>query len=103
MSKATESCQEDVKQFCSHVGPGRKRASRILACLKSHEPDLSESCRAQREAIRAGVEGFIKACRKDTRQFCKGRIFLRQCLMENESDLTEQCRTAVTREGAATR
>ncbi|MDQ0393093.1 cysteine rich repeat-containing protein [Labrys monachus] len=34
-------CRPDFQRFCSHVQPG---GGRVLACLKSHERELSPAC-----------------------------------------------------------
>ena len=39
-SKA-DPCAADVQKFCKDVKRGE---GRVLACLKSHHPDLSEAC-----------------------------------------------------------
>ena len=36
-------CKEDRQKFCKDVRPGE---GRIIACLKNHEPELSETCKA---------------------------------------------------------
>jgi hypothetical protein len=36
-------CREDAKKFCKDVRPGQ---GRIVSCLKNHQGDLSESCKA---------------------------------------------------------
>jgi hypothetical protein len=38
-----EACKADVEKLCQGVQPG---GGRIRACLKSHEADLSEGCKA---------------------------------------------------------
>ncbi len=36
-------CKPDVKKFCRNIPRGK---GRVLACLKSHKDELSESCKA---------------------------------------------------------
>jgi hypothetical protein len=38
-----EACKSDVEKLCQGIQPG---GGRILACLKSHEAELSEPCKA---------------------------------------------------------
>ncbi len=40
-----QACQGDVAKFCADVKPG---AGRLGACLRAHESELSEACKAQR-------------------------------------------------------
>lgn len=44
VKEAHEACRGDVEKFCKDVKPG---GGRIIACLKSHEKDLSPACREQ--------------------------------------------------------
>ncbi len=44
--EARDACSGDVKKFCQDVRPGK---GRIISCLKSHEAELSEACRATLE------------------------------------------------------
>lgn len=41
--EAHRACKPDVEKFCQGVQPG---GGRIVACLKQHEAELSESCKA---------------------------------------------------------
>ncbi len=36
-------CKPDVKKFCKNIPRGK---GRVLACLKSHKDELSDSCKA---------------------------------------------------------
>jgi hypothetical protein len=38
-----EACKPDVEKFCSGVAPG---GGRIMECLKQHESELSDACKA---------------------------------------------------------
>ena len=43
MKEAREECKEDAQKFCKDIKPGH---GRVIACLKSHESELSEACKA---------------------------------------------------------
>ena len=42
MKEFSAACKEDKKKFCKDIRAGK---GRIISCLKSHEQELSESCR----------------------------------------------------------
>ena len=90
-------CKADVEKFCKDVEPGK---GRIIKCLKEHDKDLSEGCKAKgakaKERFKEGVEKMKAACKADVEKFCKdvepgeGRII--KCLHEHDNDLGEDCR-----------
>jgi Cysteine rich repeat len=41
---AAEACKPDVEKFCQDVQPG---GGRIIQCLRQHETELSDACKAQ--------------------------------------------------------
>jgi hypothetical protein len=41
---AKAACQPDVQQFCQDVQPG---GGRVMQCLRAHEAELSDACKAQ--------------------------------------------------------
>jgi len=43
MEAAKQACQPDVDKFCSGVAQG---GGRIMQCLKQHESELSDACKA---------------------------------------------------------
>jgi len=43
-SKASRACRADFDRFCKGTQPGQ---GRVLACLRGHRNDLTESCRLQ--------------------------------------------------------
>ena len=40
---AIEACKPDVAKFCSDVKPGQ---GRVMVCLRQHEAELSDACKA---------------------------------------------------------
>ena len=44
MLEAREACSDDARKFCADAKRGH---GRIVACLKSHENELSDSCKAE--------------------------------------------------------
>ena len=56
MEKAQEACKADVEKFCKDVKPG---GGAIMKCLKEHDAELSEPCkaiRAKAKERRAGMK-----------------------------------------------
>ena len=95
-----ESCETDLKDFCSQVLPGN---GRILACIYAHEDKVSESCDAAIEDQASLLDWFFESvryvmdrCADDIQKHCagtkfgEGRIFT--CLVEKASSLTDECR-----------
>jgi hypothetical protein len=46
-------CHEDVQRLCAGVQPG---GGRILACMREHAADLSQTCREAIDKARAARE-----------------------------------------------
>jgi len=93
-----EKCQGDVWLFCQGIQPGQ---GRILACLKSHEAELSPPCAGEFARAREKVKGLREACATDARQFCagikegQGRIY--SCLVSNRDRVSPPCQQALAR------
>ncbi len=98
-----ESCETDLKAYCSQVTPGD---GRIVACLYAHEDTLSESCDAATEDHANLLDWFFESvryvmdqCANDIQKHCAdvafggGRIF--SCLIEKTSSLTDGCKALV--------
>ncbi|TBR26026.1 hypothetical protein EPO15_01060 [bacterium] len=96
---AEEACKADKEKFCKDVEPGE---GRIMKCLKEHDAELSESCKAMSGKIKEKHEKMKamkekgEACKADKEKFCKdvkpgeGRIV--ECLKAHEAELSEGCR-----------
>ncbi len=86
-------CRADVEKFCKDIKPG---GGRIMACLKSHEAELSEPCKEHMAMAREKMKEFHAACKADSKKFCsgitpgKGRIAA--CLKSHEAELSEPCK-----------
>lgn len=102
---ASEACAPDVKKFCAAIEKG---GGRIVKCLKDHQADLSDACKAQLTAVQAH-QGEHKACAADAQKLCgevqpgEGRIA--KCLKQHEADLSAACkqeRAANRQKNAAT-
>jgi len=98
-----ESCETDLKTYCSDVVPG---SGRILSCFYAHEDKLSESCDAAIEDQANLLDWFFETvryvmdrCEDDIQKHCAGvefgggRIF--SCLVEKTPLLTDDCRNLI--------
>jgi len=85
-------CADDIEKYCKEIKPG---GGRLLNCLKSHETELSVSCKGKINELRGIIKECEQACSGDIAQFCKeiqpggGRIL--RCLKEREKELSPSC------------
>ena len=93
-----QKCQGDVWQFCQGIRPGQ---GRILACLKSHEAELSPPCGEEFARAREKVQGIRQQCAADATSLCagikpgQGRLYA--CLVSNRDRLSPACQQALAR------
>lgn len=93
-----QKCQGDVWQFCQGILPGQ---GRILACLTSHQTELSPPCAEEFARAREKAKGLRQACAADAKQLCagiregKGRIYA--CLVSNRDRVSPPCQQALAR------
>jgi hypothetical protein len=103
-ARAQDACKADAEKLCKGIVPG---AGRIVACLKSHENELSPACKEKLAAEEARFEQVKEACQPDAEKFCKaiapggGRIAA--CLKAHESDLSPACQRIFAMVEAAVR
>ena len=85
-------CKADIEKFCKDIKPG---GGRIWVCLKSNGDRLSQECANHMAMEREKTKNFIRACKDDSKKFCKGiprgkgRIF--SCLKSHEAELSDSC------------
>ena len=93
---STGACKDEVEKFCKDVEKGK-----ISACLKQHEADLSDSCKAgmKKHAKKKYMEARGKAkdaCKADIEKLCKdaekGKVG--DCLTQHADELTADCKAA---------
>lgn len=51
-------CAEDVKKLCSNVEKGE---GRIIRCLKEHDAQLTEACKAKRDEKKSKHKAKVEA------------------------------------------
>ena len=79
-------CKPDIEKFCKDA-----KGKDLMDCLKTHEKDLSESCKARMAAPRN------EACKADAEKFCKdakGKARL-DCMKTHEKDLSAACKANI--------
>jgi hypothetical protein len=88
-------CHDDIERLCKDVQPGE---GRILACLKSHQKDVSKGCVNALQQLKVQLKK-VAACEEDVETFCwgtplgKGAIV--HCLEQHQADVSEHCKTAI--------
>lgn len=109
VEKVSTACESETKTFCSQVTPGR---GRLLSCLYAHEDKLSAQCintlydgLAMLERAVDTISYWVTQCDRDIDKFCAmtrmgtGRIA--RCLLDNKSDLSERCTSAIDEVGVS--
>ena len=104
MDYVLDACEADFKQYCSQVTPGE---GRLLHCAAAHEDKLSGQCSyalyqaaSALEQLTAAIVYVASECKTDIGNFCsaveagEGRIL--SCLADNQADVSDGCRTALT-------
>lgn len=91
-------CKADREKHCANVIKGNHKG--MWQCMKEHEAELSEGCKNHIAQVREKSRDTKKACKADYKKLCKqvkageGRII--KCLKENEAQLSEECKSALT-------
>jgi len=104
MDYVMNSCESDLKQYCSQVTPGE---GRLLHCAAAHEDKLSGQCSyalyqaaSLLEQLSAAIVYVATECRADIETLCadvksgEGRIL--SCLDEKQAQVSESCKKAIT-------
>lgn len=103
INASVKGCGEDVKQHCPGLG---KNSGKIFMCLSAYEAQLTPQCKqgileatlAMKTGI-AAIEYSISACEADADKHCldvqpgEGRLLT--CIKANESQVSQQCITAL--------
>ena len=62
-------CKEDVDKLCKDVQPGE---GKILACLKSHQSEVSPKCAGHLKQVQEQIEGSVGCVRAGPREVLLG-------------------------------
>ena len=98
------SCEADIKQYCSQVTPGE---GRLLHCAAAHEDKLSGQCSyalyqaaSLLEQLAVAIAYVAQSCETEIKTLCgdvkagEGRIL--SCLEGNSESLGDACTKALT-------
>lgn len=82
-------CLADAQRLCKDLAPDNR--SGMMQCLKDHEADLSDACKARMQTF------AHEPCAEDAGKLCKdvepgNRLQMVHCLKEHETDLSEACK-----------
>jgi len=81
-------CKADAEKFCKD-----SKGTDRMACLKTHEADLSDACKAKMAGHKGkGMESH--PCAPDAEKFCKDSKGMDRmaCLKTHEADLSDACK-----------
>ncbi|HUI24682.1 MAG TPA: hypothetical protein VL403_01260 [Candidatus Kryptonia bacterium] len=88
-------CAADAQKLCPGVPAG---GGRIKKCLREHQADLSDACKARIQQALAERKGPHHACAADVEKFCQGVPAgggkIAQCLKDHAADLSPECQAA---------
>ena len=91
----TATCNAEMQKFCKDVAPGD---GRILKCLREHETQLSEACRAYANTASqyvACIEDILRLCPGTEPGAGQGLV----CLRTHQGDLSTPCKNELRRMG----
>ena len=107
INASVRGCGEDVKQHCPGLG---NNSQRIFMCLGAYEAYLTPQCKQgileaslSIKTSAAAIDYSISACEADADKHClevqpgEGRLL--RCLKANQTDVSNQCVTALKETG----
>jgi hypothetical protein len=92
IARADDACAADRAKFCADA-KGLKGKN---ACMKEHEADLTDACKAQRANLGAAMDELHKDCEADAAKLCPGAKgpARGKCMKEHEAELSQPCKDA---------
>ena len=107
INASVRGCGEDVKQHCPGLG---NNSQRVFMCLGAYEAYLTPQCKQgileaslSIKTSAAAIDYSISACEADADKHClevqpgEGRLL--RCLKANQTDVSNQCVTALKETG----
>jgi len=107
LESVVNGCNDEITTLCKDVIPGQ---SRVLACLYAHSDKLSNKCEYSLYDAAVQLERAVSAltytameCAEDLKKFCMdvpvGRGKVLDCIIKNESAVSERCKGALKEVG----
>jgi hypothetical protein len=88
-------CASETASFCSDIPPGDRR---IVSCLRSRWPELSDSCRSALDRTLNKAKTFISQCELELFSFCAdipaSQDAVMSCLGDHAGELSASCKAA---------
>ena len=107
ITASVQGCDEDIKEHCDGLG---SNAGKVFMCLAAYEEQLTPACKQgileAALAVKMGAAALnysVRACEADADKYCldvqpgEGRIV--DCIKSNESNVSEECITALKETG----
>ena len=99
-----DACENDIENYCSQVTPGN---GRLLHCMAAHEDKISGQCvyafyqtASLLEQLSVAIAYLAQECETEIETLCSdveiGEGRLLACLDENEEDVGQSCKTAIS-------
>ena len=88
LAQAAHPCVDDAKKLCPDTKPGE---GRIAACLKAHQDQLSQACKANIAKFREGAQ----SCEADVQRLCPGTKAgpeRHRCMQQHKDEVSAECR-----------
>jgi hypothetical protein len=88
-------CARETAAFCSDIPPGDRR---IVSCLRSRWPELSDGCRGALDRTLNKAKTFISQCELELFSFCAdipaSQDAVMSCLGDHAGELSASCKAA---------
>ena len=99
-----DACESDIESYCSQVTPGN---GRLVHCMAAHEDKISGQCEyafyqaaSLLEQLSVAIAYVAQECEIEIETLCSaveiGEGKLLMCLEENEEDVGESCKAAIS-------
>jgi hypothetical protein len=93
-ARADDACAADRQRLCAAAqGPAK------MQCMKAHEAELSDACKAQRATVKQAAVEVHADCQADVGRLCQGVPAaggqIHACLKTHAAELSPPCQQAI--------